>query len=122
MSERLNIGQRVQDRNFPFAWGMITGQSIFGYDVLWDDGSLSNAVPHKELAPETFLQFITRRTGFGKTSWWSFTIIQAFVILGFYLSIETCPEPGWWITLVTSTCIEAILWIGTYRNWKGKQM
>jgi hypothetical protein len=121
MSERLNTGQRVQDRRYPFTWGMITGQSIFGYDVLWDDGGLSNAVPHKELRPESFKEFITRRTGFGRTSWGAFALIQVMVMV---LIACAAMEWGWvgWVPLVMALLIEAILWTGTYRNWKGKQM
>ncbi len=72
---------------------------------------------------ETFLQFITRKSGFGKTPWPQFILIMLCVAWLFALGITLDPDGtgakglayGFGVALV------AVLVYGTWRNWRGKQ-
>jgi hypothetical protein len=73
------------------------------------------------MSGETFLQFCTRPSGFGRTPWWGFVTIQAFVIMLAFAGLWTWPESGW-VAIAFAVAIEAVLFYGTWMNWKGKQV
>jgi hypothetical protein len=65
---------------------------------------------------ETFLEFCTRPTGFGKTPWPQFSIIVAFsiaTVAGLY-TVALWAAPLGLLPAV-------VLVYGTWRNYKGKQ-
>jgi hypothetical protein len=68
------------------------------------------------MSGETFLQFCTRPTGFGKTPWPQFSIIVAFsiaIVAGLYTA-------AWWAAPLGLLPVVVLVW-GTWRNYKGKQ-
>jgi hypothetical protein len=68
---------------------------------------------------ETFLQFCTRRTGFGKTSWWQFGVIQLFVAVLVYSGVTTWDDAGW-VGIAFAVAIEVVLVYGTWMNYTGR--
>lgn len=64
----------------------------------------------------TFMQYITRSTGLGRTAWGWAAIINfaaiAMIIGGAF------PWYGHLWILFTGIAIAALFWIGTYSNWK----
>ena len=68
---------------------------------------------------ETFLDFITRPTGFGKTSWPQFALIMTCVAFLLGIGIGTWGEGGW-VAVVFAAAIVAVLMWGTWRNFNGK--
>lgn len=69
---------------------------------------------------ETFLQFLTRRTGFGKTSWVQFAFIALPVLCLLVVGIATWGDGGW-VAVLFAAAIVAVMVYGTWRNFKGKQ-
>lgn len=69
---------------------------------------------------ETFLQFLTRRSGFGKTPWVQFALIALSVLCLLVVGIATWDEGGW-VSVVFAVAIVAVMVYGTWRNFKGKQ-
>jgi hypothetical protein len=64
----------------------------------------------------TFGKYITRKQGFGKTSWPMAILIHLFsVVATMMLVMDGNPI---WIPLSVSPT--ALLWFGTYMNYKGK--
>jgi hypothetical protein len=63
---------------------------------------------------ETFLQFITRESGFGRTSWWEFACIFGFGILSVYFAFTESP---WALLGLMATA--ATIW-GTVKNYTGR--
>lgn len=68
---------------------------------------------------ETFLEYLTRPTGFGRTSWVAFAFIQAMVIGIVSAGVATIDEAGW-VAFVMAAAIEAVLVIWSHRNYTGK--
>lgn len=68
--------------------------------------------------PETFLEFCTRQTGFGRTGWVAFGVIYAFVIAYVAYTIFNYPQPGWWIPSAFALAITVIVVVGTYGNYR----
>lgn len=62
---------------------------------------------------ETFLQFITRPTGFGRTHWAAAILIHLFGVA----SIVAALDYGW--TALLGLIAPVTLWAGTYMNYKG---
>ncbi len=69
---------------------------------------------------ETLWQFLTRPTGFGRTSWTSFTIIAAFVIgMAWYALFSGSEETAArWASGGFAVAITAIMAWGTWKNFK----
>ena len=68
-----------------------------------------------DLRPETFLDFITRPTGFGKTPWVAAILIHLFSVAG-AVSLSTIA----WYWAPAGLIPAAVLWLGTYFNYTGK--
>jgi hypothetical protein len=68
---------------------------------------------------ETFWQFITRDTGFGKTGWGAFALIMTCVIMLLGIGIGTWDDGGWVAVLFAAAIVAVLMW-GTVRNWQGK--
>lgn len=64
--------------------------------------------------PETFKQFISRRSGFGRTRWGIAIAIHLFGLAGVVMA---CVETAWGLLSLAPV---AMLWIGTYLNWTGR--
>lgn len=91
------------------------------YNIRLDGGG--NATTHISgiQGRETFLQFITRRTGFGLTSWREFGWIAAGIaacITGGIVFPET--EAKWTCYGFAALITTWLMW-GTVRNFHGKQ-
>jgi hypothetical protein len=66
---------------------------------------------------ETFLQYLTRPTGFGRTSWVAFALIQSMVIAMISAGVATINEAGW-VAFIMAAAIEAVLFGMSYVNYK----
>lgn len=65
---------------------------------------------------ETFLEHLTRPSGFGKTPWKLFWLIQAMLLLGVVLSIANYEDYG--ITpAITFVVVNAVLVFGSWMNY-----
>lgn len=73
------------------------------------------------LKAETFIQFITRSTGLGRTPWLRTIIIHALCILGIILGLSTVKFDYAWIASIVCGGILAGLWISTWINWRDEQ-
>lgn len=69
---------------------------------------------------ESFIQFLTRRTGFGKTPWPQFALIMAVVVILACIGVVTWHDRGW-VPIAFAVAIISVLIYGSWRNWKGKQ-
>lgn len=68
--------------------------------------------------PETFLQYITRKTGMGRTGWFAATLIHAFVVLLLVYSARNHGEHLWWVAGAFGLLILWGYWWGTYGNYR----
>lgn len=66
---------------------------------------------------ETFFQYLTRPTGFGRTSWVAFALIQSMVIAMISAGVATINEAGW-VAFIMAAAIEAVLFGMSYVNYK----
>jgi hypothetical protein len=66
---------------------------------------------------ETFFQYLTRTTGFGRTSWVAFALIQSMVIAMISAGVATIDEAGW-VAFIMAAAIEAVLVGMSYVNYK----
>jgi hypothetical protein len=66
---------------------------------------------------ETFLQYLTRPTGFGRTSWLAFALIQWMVIVIISAGVATIDEAGW-VAFIMAAAIEGVLFGMSYMNYK----
>jgi hypothetical protein len=64
----------------------------------------------------TFAQYITRKQGFGKTRWPIAILIHLFSVVGTMMLIQQ--GQAVWTPLALSPT--ALLWYGTFMNYKGK--
>ena len=67
---------------------------------------------------ETFFQYLTRPTGFGRTSWPVFGIIQAACI-ALLIAGDTGADGGW-VAVAMVGAIETVLVWQSYLNYTGK--
>ena len=72
-----------------------------------------------EYRRETFLQYLTRPTGFGRTSWLTFALIQWMVIAIISAGVATIDEAGW-VAFIMAAAIEGVLVGISYRNYTGQ--
>lgn len=72
---------------------------------------------------ETLWQFLTRPTGFGRTSWTSFAAIVTMVGLMAWYALFSGSEDtvARWVSGFFAVSITAIMARGTWRNFNGKQ-
>ena len=70
-----------------------------------------------EYRRETFMEYLTRPTGFGRTSWPMFALIQAMVIGIVSAGVATINEAGW-VAFIMAAAIEAVLFGMSYVNYK----
>ena len=63
---------------------------------------------------ETFLQYCTRESGFGRTSWEAAILIHIFGVASLTMGITESP----WAFL--GLVAPVTLWIGTWMNYRGK--
>lgn len=66
----------------------------------------------------TFLQYITQRSGFGRTSWIQFAVVMAFVVLWIGLSIDSHPDHLWWVAGLVGVLMLVGLLAGTWFNYR----
>jgi hypothetical protein len=66
---------------------------------------------------ETFIEHLTRPSGFGKTPWQLFALIQGILLLGNVLWIIS-PEDYGITPAITSLVVNAVLVFGSYMNYK----
>ena len=66
---------------------------------------------------ETFFEYLTRPTGFGRTSWVAFAFIQAMVIAMISAGVATINEAGW-VAFIMAAAIEGVLFGMSYMNYK----
>jgi len=121
-------GDRVHT---PFGWGTITGefnndpQRVGHWEVLLEETPISGVKDvltdfhFSFLRHETFLEFCTRPTGFGKTKWLQFGLIQAFMIALVVAGIVTWPDDGW-VAHLFAGAIEVVMVLWTYFNYTKK--
>ena len=121
-------GDRVHT---PGGWGTITGEfnndpeKVGHWEVLLEDTPISGVKDvltdfhFSFLRHETFLEFCTRPTGFGRTSWVVFALIQAFVVALVVAGIVTWSDDGW-VAHLFAGAIEGVLIMGTYLNYTKK--
>lgn len=69
---------------------------------------------------ETLWQFLTRRTGFGRTSWPSFAMIVVAVGLMVWYALFSGSEEtaARWVSGIFAVAITAIMVGGTWNNYK----
>ena len=72
-----------------------------------------------EYRRETFMEYLTRPTGFGRTSWPQFAIIQAACIALVIAGVVTWSDGGW-VACAMAATIEAVLLWQSHRNYTGK--
>ena len=70
-----------------------------------------------EYRRETFFEYLTRPTGFGRTSWVAFALIQSMVIAMISAGAATIDEAGW-VAFIMGAAIEAVLFGMSYMNYK----
>lgn len=72
---------------------------------------------------ETLWQFLTRPTGFGRTSWTEFVLILLAVGgMAWYALFSGSDETAArWVSGIFAVAITAIMVRGTWRNFNGKQ-
>lgn len=73
----------------------------------------------REYRRETFMEYLTRPTGFGRTSWPQFAFIQAACIALVIAGVGTWSDGGW-VACAMAATIEAVLLWQTHRNYTGK--
>ena len=64
---------------------------------------------------ETFLEHLTRPTGFGKMPWVAFAALQAVFTLGFLVGGD-----AWWIVAIAFAVVNGVLTYGTWMNYTRK--
>lgn len=132
MFKTINRPFRQGDRvHTPGGWGTITGEfnndpeKVGHWEVLLEKTPFSGLQDivtdfhFSKMRHETFLEFCTRPTGFGKTKWLQFGLIQAFVVALVVAGIVTWPDDGW-VALVFAGAIEVVMVVATYSNYTRK--
>jgi hypothetical protein len=68
---------------------------------------------------ETFGEYLTRPTGFGRTSWTAFTVIQSACAIMIVVGANTWVAGGW-VGVAMAGAIETVLVGMSYRNYIGQ--
>jgi len=123
IKEPFQFGDRVRT---PSGWGKITG--FFDVDksrLGWFEVTMESlfgrvvALPPEQLRHERFIDFCNRPTGFGRTPWGQFWIIQAAIVALVVLGMVTWRDGGW-TAVVGAVLVEAVFVFGTYMNYTRK--
>jgi len=86
-------------------------------DLMYIDGEYYNTGLRINLYPgqfrqETFLEHLTRPTGFGRMHWLAFALVQAVFICAFL------GDPSsWWMVLIAFLVVNGVLTLGSYMNY-----
>ena len=72
-----------------------------------------------EFRKETFGEYLTRPTGFGKSKWPWFIACQLFCLAIIGYGIVSWKDNGW-VGVVMALSVEVVLMLGTYMNFKHK--
>ena len=67
---------------------------------------------------ETFLQYITRKTGMGRTGWFMSGVIHLFSLLLLGYGFANHSERLWWVPIAFSGVIVGGFWLGTIANFR----
>lgn len=121
----INIGSRVF--NPEYGWGYVRERKgdMLGVEFEKDGFHLIEKVflfP-SALIKETFMQYLFKRPG--KVGAWSkieYIAIQGGLLCVLSAGIITRDELGLYVTMPLFTITQALIHIGHYRNWNGKQM
>jgi hypothetical protein len=71
--------------------------------------------------PETFLQYITRKTGVGRTSRIMAGLIHAGCALFIGVSAHNYPDPWWWAAGAIALMVLVGFWWNTFDNYMADQ-
>lgn len=115
----INIGSRVF--NPEYGWGYVVERNGDMLGVEFGD-HIVNLFP-SALIKETFMQYLFKRPG--KVGAWSkmeYIAIQGGLLCVLSAGIITRDELGLYVTIPLFTITQALIHIGHYRNWHGKQM
>jgi hypothetical protein len=74
--------------------------------------------PH-EYRRETFAEYLTRPTGFGRTSWTAFVFIQAMCIALIVTGSVTWSDGGW-VAVAMALLVEGVLVWQSWLNYTGR--
>ena len=85
--------------------------------VMYDDFQGQEWHLPKDVRPERFTEYLTLPTGFGRTNWWSFGLIQTMCFLMVFLTVKD--GEGQAIAIISAFVVEAVLVTGTFMNFKG---
>lgn len=88
---------------------------IVSLRVRYKNGRIEEELPIGDVrCRETFLDYLTRPTGFGKMRWEIFAVLQAILVWGIVSNIHL---GDWWIAVIAFVVVNAVLTIGTYFNF-----
>jgi hypothetical protein len=74
---------------------------------------------HNEYRRETFGEYLTRPTGFGRWTWGEFAFIQFWVVVGTIYGFMTIDDRGW-VVFPLLLAIELVIVIYMHRNYTGR--
>jgi len=114
----LHIGAHVFT---PSGWGYILTPPIGDlYAVHLDTEEVVNYFS-SDIRPENFWEFLTKRPGnVGRWSKGQFAVVQIMLHLALAAGILTFLDGGW-VAVVAYVGIQALIFYGMRRNWKGLQ-
>lgn len=93
---------------------------IVGFHVQYPNGREVKLFPLAHMrCRESFIDFLTRPTGFGKMHWGIFFILQVFLVVFTVMGGITWDENGW-TAIVAVVVIEAALVFGSWMNYSRK--
>jgi hypothetical protein len=72
-----------------------------------------------EYRRETFMEYLTRPTGFGRTSWTAFAFIQTMCAALTIAGAVTWSDGGW-VAVSMAVLVETVLVWQSHRNYTGK--
>lgn len=97
-----------------------SADDIVGFHVQYPNGREVKLFPLSSMRTrESFIDFLTRPTGFGKMHWGIFFILQAFLTVLVVYGGITWNEAGW-TAIVAVVVIEAVLVFGSWMNFTRK--
>lgn len=123
MSNQPKAGDGIVDLD-GFHWivnGIATDSTTGAFIGVFYTNEIGDRVmlrPH-QYRRETFGEYLTRPTGFGRTSWMSFTIVQAACAIMIVVGANTWSDGGW-VGVAMAGAIEAVLVGMSYRSYTGK--
>lgn len=70
----------------------------------------------RDFRRETFREFLTRPTGFGRTHWVLFSIIQTLVLTMLIYGVATFASGGW-VAVLMAIVVDGLLVFGSWMNY-----